>query len=87
MPIMTQPWARRSACCTGPGTSTTNANSTFKGDPLPRTASHVHVELNTGRGTVEVAQQPNADNGYTAIIRVSDAPPGYGFYDFDVRWY
>ncbi|HTR78994.1 MAG TPA: hypothetical protein VMH39_12820 [Gemmatimonadaceae bacterium] len=69
------------------GKSTSNAMSTFKGDPLPRAVSHVHVELNSGRGTVGVAQQPNAENGYTAIVRIWDPQPGYGFYDFNVHWF
>ena len=39
-----------------------------------------------GRGTVYVAQQPNASNGYTAVIRVRDPQGGYGFYDFEVDY-
>jgi hypothetical protein len=39
---------------------------------LPAQAGQVRVQLLDGRGNVDVIQQPNARNGYTAIVRVRD---------------
>jgi citrate lyase beta subunit len=39
-----------------------------------------------GRGTVEVVQQPNASNRWTAVIRVHDPQSGYGHYDVEAFW-
>ena len=36
--------------------------------------------------TLVVIQQPTAENGYTAVLRVRDPKPGYGHYTFDVNW-
>ena len=36
--------------------------------------------------SVSVVQQPTSWNGYTAIIRVYDPRPSYGYYSFDVSW-
>jgi len=44
------------------------------------------IAQHQGRGTVYVAQQPTAYNGYTAIIRVRDPQGGYGYYDFEVDY-
>ena len=42
------------------------------------------VQINQGRGDVNVVQQPQQWNGYTTIIRVRDPQGGYGHYDFSV---
>jgi hypothetical protein len=60
--------------------------SDMAGRPLPRGGASVRVQQHGGRGSVTVVQQPNAWNGYTAVIRVRDPQPGFGYYDFDVLW-
>ena len=44
------------------------------------------ISQRSGRGTVYVAQQPSAYNGYTAVIRVRDPQGGYGYYDFEADY-
>jgi hypothetical protein len=39
--------------------------------------------MRQGRGRVDVVQQPNSGNRWTAIIRISDPQPGYGHYEID----
>lgn len=53
---------------------------------IPQNAVQLTVVQNEGRGTVVVVQQPTAQNGYTAVLRVSDPQSGYGHYRFDVNW-
>ena len=53
---------------------------------LPRRDAQLIVSQQQGRGTVYVAQQPTAYNGYTAVIRVRDPQGGYGYYDFTVAY-
>ena len=55
-------------------------------DGLPTRDVQLVVSQRQGRGSVYVAQQPSAYNGYTAVIRVKDPQGGYGYYDFDVQY-
>jgi hypothetical protein len=50
--------------------------------PLPQQEGTVRVAAEAGRGDVSVIQQPNASNGYTAIIRVFDRSGGADQYRF-----
>jgi hypothetical protein len=43
---------------------------------LPAQAGTVRVVTESGRGNVEVVQQPDAGNGYTTIIRIVDGEGG-----------
>ena len=47
---------------------------------LPRTRAHVFVQLNDGRGEVDVIEQPSARNGYQAVLRVRDPRAGADSY-------
>ena len=47
---------------------------------LPRTNAHVVVEVNDGRGDVDVIEQPSARNGYQAVVRVRDPRAGADSY-------
>ena len=49
-------------------------------------SGQVQVASRTGRGQVEVIQQPTAANRYTTRVRITDPMPGYGHYDFDLNW-
>ena len=51
---------------------------------LGRSNARVTVAPNQGRGSVWVAEQPSAWNGYTTVVRVRDPQGGYGYYDFDL---
>lgn len=53
---------------------------------MPRTEAELEVNQTEGRGQVTVVQQPTAENGYTARIRVRDPQPGFGHYAFNVTW-
>jgi hypothetical protein len=68
------------------GGATRDARSSVIGDGLPRRDAQLVIAQHQGRGTVYVAQQPTAYNGYTAIIRVRDPQGGYGYYDFEVDY-
>jgi hypothetical protein len=55
--------------------------------PLPRAPTTVKILSSTGRGKVDVTQQPAADNGYTAIVRINDSGKGgEKRYAFTLRW-
>ena len=53
---------------------------------MPRYDAQVSVAQGTGRGSVNIVQQPTSYNGYTTVIRVRDPQGGYGYYDFDLVW-
>jgi hypothetical protein len=48
----------------------------------------VHVWLSDvrGRGEVEVVREPNADDDYTAVVRIKDPQAGAAFYSFNLNW-
>ena len=48
----------------------------FGNTTLPLADGTVRVALQNGRGNVDVIQQPNSGNGYTAIVRVVDNDGG-----------
>lgn len=51
-------------------------NRTRVNSALPRTGANVVVEVNDGRGDVDVIEQPSARNGYQAVVRVRDPRGG-----------
>src|SRR6266566_6935931 len=55
-------------------------------NPLPRQEGVLNVQLENGRGRVDVIQQPSSENNYTAIIRVRDPAAGSGRYRFTAYW-
>lgn len=55
--------------------------------PLPRAPATVTLIASSGRGKIDIMQQPAASNGYTTIIRIDDsAKGGDKRYDFTLRW-
>ena len=68
------------------GAGVRDVRSDVMGEGLPRRDVQLVVARRSGRGTVYVVQQPNASNGYVAILRVRDPQGGYGYYDFDLSW-
>jgi hypothetical protein len=53
---------------------------------MPRQDGEILLRNVSGRGTIEVIQNPSSLNGYTAIVRVLDAPGGAGIYEFTASW-
>ena len=68
------------------GAGTRDVRSDVVGDGLPRRNVELVVARRQGRGSVYVVQQPSAQNGYVAVLRVRDPQGGFGYYDFDVSW-
>ncbi len=55
-------------------------------NPLPRAEVRVFVKKRDGRGRVQLLEQPNRSNGYTAAITVDDDKGGADDYEIEVRW-
>lgn len=53
---------------------------------LPNRPGSVYVQVLQGRGNVDVVQQPNARNGYTAVIRLRDPKGGASRYRIAAYW-
>jgi len=53
---------------------------------LPRQDGEVVAQLESGRGNVDVIQQPNSQNGYTTVVRVSDQAGGADTYRVVAYW-
>lgn len=51
-------------------------NRTRVSAALPQSSANVVVEVNDGRGDVDVIEQPSARNGYQAVLRVRDPRAG-----------
>jgi BON domain-containing protein len=55
--------------------------------PIPRSVVNLDLVSTRGRGSIAIAQQPSAANGYTAIVRVDDSGKGSDRrYEFTLRW-
>ncbi len=55
--------------------------------PMPRSPVEVKLIWISGRGLVDIVQQPSASNGYTTIIRIDDSVKGGNKrYEFTLRW-
>ena len=54
---------------------------------IPRSPVEMKLIWVTGRGAVDIVQQPTAANGYTTIIRIDDSQKdGDKRYEFTLRW-
>ena len=67
------------------GNSSTDVHSRLFGY-LPDRPVTVFIKRFDGRGNVEVVRQPNANNNYTAVVRIKDPQPGRGHYNFVLGW-
>jgi hypothetical protein len=54
--------------------------------PLARRNVTVDVIKKKGRGDVRVIQQPSRDNGYTAIVEITDNDGGAREYELEIYW-
>ncbi len=77
---------RRVDYITRSGALVSGVRSDIDGAGLPRRNVDVALFTQTGRGELRVVQQPNARNGYTAVISIYDPRGGASFYDFTARW-
>lgn len=55
-------------------------------DRMPMRDGFVRVELDYGRGDVDVIQQPSAKNDYAAVIRIRDRSVGVDSYQLTAFW-
>ena len=53
---------------------------------VPEVNGYVTVQMRQGRGRADVVQQPDAQNGYTTIVRIRDTQSGAGSYDVAAFW-
>ena len=61
-------------------------NSNLRGAGLPSRDVTITLDRHSGRGNVQVVQQPSSWNNYTAVIRIYDPAGGASFYDFSAFW-
>ena len=62
-------------------------NGTFSfTSPLPTRNVSVSVDKKSGRGSVEVIQQPSRNNDYTAIVEIRDRDGGAKDYQLEIYW-
>ncbi len=72
---------RNDAAIINMGSNERNNGGRIRGfNRLPRQDGTVTVQVLEGRGNVDVIQQPNARNGYTAVIRLRDQDSGSARY-------
>ena len=64
-----------------PGRARARAYST-----LPRRDGQVQLQVVNGRGSVNIVQQPNPQNGYTMVVRVNDPTAGSAPYRIIGYW-
>jgi len=57
-----------------------------RGNGRMRQGGQVTVNVTEGRGSVNIVQQPSAQNGWTTVLRINDPQGGYGRYTFDVMY-
>ena len=53
---------------------------------IPNRPGRLYVEVLQGRGRVDVIQQPDRGNGYTAVIRLRDPDGGAARYRIAAYW-
>jgi hypothetical protein len=55
-------------------------------NPLPRRPVTVMIQDAQGRGQLEIAEQPDSSNNFTAKVRIVDPEGGAGAYSFTMAW-
>ncbi|MBK7599691.1 MAG: BON domain-containing protein [Acidobacteria bacterium] len=55
--------------------------------PIPRSPVVVRLLSSSGRGSIQIIQQPASSNGYTTIVRIDDtSKSGEKRYEFTLKW-
>ena len=57
-----------------------------RGRGLSARGDAVRLTRVSGRGQVTILEQPNARNGYVALLRIEDSRSGAGWYDLEASW-
>jgi hypothetical protein len=78
---------RRVEAITRSGRRVEDVNSAVRGSGLPARDLTLTIDRHSGRGNVQVVQQPSAWNNYTAVIRIYDPQGGSSYYDFSAYWH
>jgi len=68
------------------GTADNGAGDLHVRNELPHRDGTVTVQVASGRGDVDVVQQPRADNDYVAILRIRDHSGGMDNYRLTALW-
>ena len=68
------------------GSSDNGAGDLHVRNELPHRDGSITVQVASGRGDVDVVQQPRADNDYTAIVRIRDHSGGADRYQLSALW-
>ncbi len=55
-------------------------------DALPARSGQVRLQMQQGRGSVKISQQPAVSNNFSAVITVEDPQGGRGIYAFQLFW-
>lgn len=55
-------------------------------DALPAGQVQVRLQVQQGRGSVRIAQQPSSSNNYATVIAVDDTQAGRAMYAFQLFW-
>jgi len=55
-------------------------------DPLPRRALTASLNVLQGRGSVNIIQQPSAQNNYELVVEINDSKGGSGLYEIEIYW-
>jgi hypothetical protein len=63
-----------------------NSNQGNFSSALPRRSVNVRLEQLSGRGRVELVEQPGANNNYAALVRITDSDGGSDQYSFRLAW-
>ena len=53
---------------------------------LPARDAVVRLENVEGQGTVEITQQPDSSNNFTAVVRLANSQPGRQEFHFTLAW-
>lgn len=66
------------------GAQPTNVRANPGNANISRLGGNLTIAQASGRGSVQIVQQPSQWNGYTTVIRVRDPQGGSSWYDFSV---
>lgn len=53
---------------------------------MPKEKIKVHLNKISGRGSIEILQQPTKYNDYSVVVRIIDPQRGAGYYEFELYW-
>ncbi|RPJ86828.1 MAG: hypothetical protein EHM18_04215 [Acidobacteria bacterium] len=54
--------------------------------PLPRQELRMNLKKVSGRGSVDLLEEPSRRNDYSAVVRIRDKKSGTDDYAFELRW-